>query len=239
MKYVASTSLGKDSLAMILLLIEKHYPIDEVIFFDTEMEFQAIYKNCLRLSKVLAYNSIPFTILKNGTSFEYRAFQKPVQKKEGTLVYGYDWCGGCRRWATTGKLATIKQHYRNKYNNDIIIEYVGLAADEIGRIEKFRRIRSQSIKIYPLAEWGMSEQACLDYCYSFGWNWQENGHELYDILDRVSCWCCTNKNQKEIQNIIKYLPEYWALIKEYEMRCGIPYKGKGCKFYEKAILAEQ
>ena len=127
MKYVACTSLGKDSLAMILLLIEKHYPIDEVIFFDTEMEFQAIYKNCLRLSKVLAYNCIPFTILKNGTSFEYRAFQKPVQKKEGTLVYGYDWCGGCRRWATTGKLATIKQHYRNKYNNDIIFEYVGLA----------------------------------------------------------------------------------------------------------------
>ena len=127
----------------------------------------------------------------------------------------------------------------NIYNNDTIIEYVGLAADEIRRIENFRRIRSHSVKIYPLAEWGMSEQDCLDYCYSCGWNWQENGHELYDILDRVSCWCCTNKNQKEIQNIIKYLPEYWDLIKKYEIRCGIPYKGKGCRFYEKAILSEQ
>ena len=45
MKYIASCSFGKDSLAMVLLLIEKGYPLDEVIFYDTEMEFQAIYNN--------------------------------------------------------------------------------------------------------------------------------------------------------------------------------------------------
>ena len=43
MKYIASVSFGKDSLAMLLLLIEKQYKIDEVIFYDTGMEFQAIY----------------------------------------------------------------------------------------------------------------------------------------------------------------------------------------------------
>ena len=43
MKYVASVSFGKDSLAMLLLLIENRYDIDEVIFYDAEMEFQAIY----------------------------------------------------------------------------------------------------------------------------------------------------------------------------------------------------
>ena len=44
MKYIASVSFGKDSLAMLLKLIENNYPLDEVIFYDTGMEFQAIYK---------------------------------------------------------------------------------------------------------------------------------------------------------------------------------------------------
>lgn len=52
MKYIASCSFGKDSLAMVLLLIEKEYPLDEVIFYDTEMEFQAIYNDRDKLSKI-------------------------------------------------------------------------------------------------------------------------------------------------------------------------------------------
>lgn len=35
MNYVASISFDKDSLAMLLLLLEKKYPIQEVIFYDT------------------------------------------------------------------------------------------------------------------------------------------------------------------------------------------------------------
>lgn len=41
-KYIASVSFGKDSLAMLLMLIEKRYKLDEVVFYDTGMEFQAI-----------------------------------------------------------------------------------------------------------------------------------------------------------------------------------------------------
>lgn len=91
------------------------------------------------------------------------------------------------------------------------------------------------MKLYPLIEWGMTERDCLNYCYKHGWNWKDNGIELYEILDRVSCWCCVNKNQKEIKNIMTYLPEYWERIKEFEERCGVPYKKKGCKYFEKKL----
>ena len=43
MKHIASVSFGKDSLAMLLRLIEENKPLDEVVFYDTGMEFQAIY----------------------------------------------------------------------------------------------------------------------------------------------------------------------------------------------------
>ena len=43
MRRVASISFGKDSLAMLLLLLERNTPLDEVIFYNSGMEFQAIY----------------------------------------------------------------------------------------------------------------------------------------------------------------------------------------------------
>ena len=53
MKYIASVSFGKDSLAMLLRLLEENYPLDYVVFYDTGMEFQAIYNNEAKVVKLL------------------------------------------------------------------------------------------------------------------------------------------------------------------------------------------
>ena len=42
----------------------------------------------------------------------------------------------------------------------------------------------------------MTEKECLKYCYQHGFEWKEASVRLYDVLDRVSCWCCANKNKK-------------------------------------------
>lgn len=55
----------------------------------------------------------------------------------------------------------------------------------------------------------MTEKDCLNYCYKNGYKWLEDGKMLYGILDRVSCWCCANKNNKELDNMWIYLPNYW------------------------------
>lgn len=34
-RYIASVSFGKDSLAMVLLILERGLPLDEVVFYDT------------------------------------------------------------------------------------------------------------------------------------------------------------------------------------------------------------
>ncbi|HEK8692780.1 TPA: phosphoadenosine phosphosulfate reductase family protein, partial [Clostridioides difficile] len=43
MKYVASFSGGKDSAAMLLLILEKRLLLDEIVFIDTGLEFKEIY----------------------------------------------------------------------------------------------------------------------------------------------------------------------------------------------------
>ena len=51
MKYIASCSFGKDSLAMVLKLIELKYPLDEVIFYPPVIEFKAIYTTFQKISQ--------------------------------------------------------------------------------------------------------------------------------------------------------------------------------------------
>lgn len=64
----------------------------------------------------------------------------------------------------------------------------------------------------------------LGILHQRGFFWEENGVRLYDILDRVSCWCCKNKNRKELKAIYQYLPHYWSLLKELQAQIPIPMK---------------
>lgn len=49
--------------------------------------------------------------------------------------------------------------------------------------------------------------------------------DLYDILDRISCWCCCNKNLKELRNIYRYLPQYWRRLCDLQSKIERPFKG--------------
>lgn len=221
MKYVASVSFGKDSLAMLLKLIEFKYPLDEVVFYDTGMEFQAIYETRNQILPLLEAEQIKYTELHPEYEFQWKMFEKPVNGKNG-FHYGYSWCGGRCRWGTTDKLKALE-----KYSKDCV-EYVGLAVDEPERLQKERK----GNKCFPLADWNMTEEDCLKYCYEQGFQWMENGIPLYSILDRVSCWCCSNKNLKELENIYRFLPDYWERLKELQSKTNRPMKGDGKSVFD-------
>lgn len=223
-KYIASVSFGKDSLAMLLLLIEKRFPLDEVIFYDTGMEFQAIYNTRDRILPLLHNHGIQYTELHPPRPFVFDMFDKPVNSKKNGFHYGYSWCGGRTRWGTAAKTHTLDT-YVKKYESKI--QYIGIALDEPKRLD-----RLSEGKTAPLAEWNMTESDALAYCYERGYFWEENGIRLYDILDRVSCWCCANKNLKELRNIRTHLPEYWKRLKCLQERTDRPMKGPGKSVFE-------
>ncbi len=223
MKYIASVSFGKDSLAMLLKLIDQHYPLDAVYFYDTGMEFEAIYNNKEKVAALLQEKKIPFITLHPAKPFLWDMLERPINTRDGSQKTGRGWCGGLCRWGTAEKREAINRQYRT-FGAETIVEYVGIAADERQRIN---RDRAKAVKLYPLIEWDMTEADCLAYCYSNGWNWQENGVELYDMLDRVSCWCCRNKNKKELYNMYTHLPDYWQRLKELQERIAQPIKEYG------------
>lgn len=216
-KYIASVSFGKDSLAMLLLILEKNKPLDEVIFYDTGMEFQAIYNIRDTVIRLLKEKGIKYTELKPKLPFEYVMFEKPVKHRNGTISKGYSWCGGRCRWGTTEKNTIIKKYLKENYNDDYK-EYVGIAYDEPNRI------KDDDKKIYLLYDLKYTEEDCLRYCYSKGYSWEEDGIDLYSVLDRVSCWCCANKNLKELRAYYKYLPTYWNKLKELQSKTERPFR---------------
>lgn len=221
---------------MVLRIIEEQYPLDEVVYFDIGVDFDSIYQNVERIKPILEAYGAELTVLKPKDTFLYTMLEKPVKKRNGKLQCGYKWCGGNCRWGTTLKLEAIAEHNK-KYGDEAIVEYVGIAADEKERINRERN--GNRVKIYPLVEWGMTEADCLQYCYSHGWHWNENGYELYDLLDRVSCKYCRNKNLQELRNIYHFMPEVWQELKDLQDKVGMPYKdGKTIHDLEMRFITE-
>lgn len=215
--HIASVSWGKDSLAMLLLLIDKGYPLDEVVFYDTGMEFQAIYNTQDKMLPLLESLDIKYTRLEPVNPFLYDMLERPVQSRQKGAHRGYGWCGGRCRWGTTEKLKAVDRYAEERS----AIVYIGIAADERSRLVK----RKKPYKLHPLAELGVTEKAALALCYERGFFWEESGVRLYDVLDRVSCWCCCNKNLRELRNVYKYLPEYWNKLKDLQLKIDRPMKG--------------
>lgn len=211
MEYIASFSGGKDSVAMVLKLIELNYNLDEVIFYDTQLEFDCIYKNVLKMKDICNSKCIKFTILKSNNSVYYDMLIRPVNTRNGLPKYGYGWCGGRCRWGTTFKTQSITRYLKGRTYK----EYVGIAFDELDRVKE---------KNYPLVDLKITEKMALDYCYSQGFDWVEDGIRLYDVLDRVSCYCCRNKNLKELKAMYQFLPSYWKRLEGLQSRIDEPFK---------------
>lgn len=211
MKFIASVSFGKDSLAMLILLMKFGLPLDEVVFFDTGMEFDEVYEVRDGILPALKTRGITYTELKPKRPFIETMLNYPHLSRSGEMKSGYGWCGGLCRWGTTEKLRAIEEYCKGS------IQYVGIAKDETARLDRLRRYPN---KRAPLATFGYTEKDALELCYRVGYRWGG----LYEYLDRVSCWCCRNKNLKELANIKKHLPKYFDRLVALEKEIGEPMK---------------
>lgn len=200
---IVSFSGGKDSTAMLLMMIEQNMKIDEIIFLDTGVEFPQMYNH---IKKVEMFINRPITILKSNKSFEYYMFDHIKSRGKNKGQKGYSWSDFRNRWCTSRLKKDVIKKYLKKYKGYNIIEYHGIAYDEPKRIKDTPNIK------YPLYENKITEKKALQYCYSKGFNW--NG--LYEKFDRLSCWCCPLKSIKELKILYNDFPELWKKLKQWD-----------------------
>ena len=208
MKHIVSFSGGKDSTAMLLMMIEKDMPIDEIIFCDTGMEFSAMYRHINRVEK---YIDREITRIKSKKTFEYFMFDHVKKKGKNKGKKGRGWPGSKIRWCTGALKRDISQQYLA--NKKPYTLYIGIAADEQKRILK-KKEKKDIFRRYPLSEWGITERQALQYCYDRGFDWEG----LYKLFDRVSCWCCPLQPLRALENLYLYFPDLWERLKEMDKR---------------------
>ena len=210
-RFIANVSFGKDSTAMVYAIVDHGLPLDEVLYYNTGAEFDAIYDERDRMLPFLASHGIEYTELRPREPFFYSMLARPVRSRATGEVHkhGYGWCGGLCRWGTRLKIDALERYSRGATT------YVGIAADETQRLG-----RLGAGKAAPLAEFGMTEADCLALCYERGHEWMQDGVRLYDVLDRVSCWCCRNKNMRELRAMHDKLPRYWERLVALEDQLG-------------------
>ncbi len=214
---IVSFSGGKDSTAMLLRLMELGEPINEVIWCDTYKEFPAMYRHVERVKAAVKEAGIKFTVLKNEYSFDHYMFDREITRKNSSInekynfPNGFSWAGPRMRWCTrTMKLDVINKHLSALKKKYRLIQYTGIAADEQFRLER----KANSGHIHPLVEWGWTEQMCLEYCYSKGYDWEG----LYRKFDRVSCWCCPLQSLDNLRTLRKEFPDLWEELRQMDKR---------------------
>ncbi len=213
--HAVSLSGGKDSTAMLLLMIERGMPIDMVLYADTGMEFPEMYDHLKKLDDYLfEQRGIHISVLRHPDGFEYLMFDEPKTKPRsvekrirlGISLNGNGWPGIRVRWCT-GALKTklIDKEVKRLKGELGAIHYVGIAADEAWRCKGEK---------YPLVEWGITEAEALQICYDRGYDFGG----LYEVYHRASCWCCPFQRISELRKLRVHHPELWQKLLELDLR---------------------
>ena len=143
--WVLSLSGGKDSTALGLEWLKRHqqdpvtYPLHEVIYCDTGMEFPAMVEHINRLEQIFTGAGIKFTRLKSEKSFEYLMFEYQPKKKNPELQHlkGKSWPTSKVRWCTGElKQKIVSRYFKQLRKQKTVIQLVALAADEEYRLQR-------------------------------------------------------------------------------------------------------
>ena len=206
MKHIVSYSGGKDSTAMLLKMIEKKMPIDEIVYCEVMAtpiigaEYPEMYEYLDKVDEYLMKNiGKKITRIKPDVSFEQQFYTKKKRGKYKGKIYGFPWNLGA--WCNSRlKIATLDKYFKNQDKE--YISYIGIAYDEPKRLARLDRNEKA-----PLAEWEMPESDCLEYI-------KEKGlyNPLYDKLKRLGCWFCVKQSLDSLRIIRKDYPELWNLL---------------------------
>lgn len=210
MKYVASLSFGKDSMAMLIKIKELGLPLDEVIYVDimfdddTSGETPEMASFITKAEKILKEKfNIEVTHLR-GVTFKEQFYKVKQRGKHVGDNYGFPYTIGA--WCNDRlKMQPIKEYMRKQ--KDQIIQYVGIAYDEPERYERL----NHETHIAPLYDLKITEKEAMEIC------------EKYDLLSpiyktsfRGGCWFCPKQRLSQLKWLYQEHNDLWNILRDME-----------------------
>lgn len=212
MKYIASCSFGKDSLAMIIKIKELGLPLDEVIYCDIRFDDEPCSGEMPLMKEFIPKAE---KILKDKFNIEVkhltykRTFKEQFYtiKQKGKHIgdnYGFPYVIGS--WCNSRlKIEPIRKYL--KEIDDDIIQYVGIAYDEPIRYERLNH-KTHIALLYDLK---ITEEEALKICKKY-----DLVSPIYKTSFRGGCWFCPKQSIKQLENLYRNYPDLWNILKNME-----------------------
>lgn len=207
MKYIASCSFGKDSIATVLLAKEHNEPLDEIVY--CEVMFDENISGELPEHRDFIYNvAIPkfeqwgykVTVLRSDRNyssiFNSLITKSRVEDRNGKK-YGFPLSLGC--WVNSRcKIPLIDNYWKNQ--DEQYTQYVGIAIDEPKRLQRLSGTNRTSL----LEKYGYTEKMAKQKCIEYGLL-----SPIYEFTNRNGCWFCMHQKRKELRHLYENHKDLW------------------------------
>lgn len=204
-QHIVSLSGGKDSVAMLLRMIELKMPVDRILFCDTGLEFEGIYETIERINEyTIKKIGVPVETLYSDRNFDdwfygkLKTSHKPenVGKRRGFplfLITCY--------WTRESKFKQMEAICFGNYR------YIGFAKNEKARVEKGSK---KDGYCFPLNDWGWTEEDARQYLIKSGF-----AHQIHTDFNRTGCYLCPKQGEKSLMVLAKFYPHLWNKLISY------------------------
>lgn len=207
MKYVASCSFGKDSLASLVLAIIHGEPLNEAVYcevmFDVNISGEVpehrdfIYERAIPF---LERNGVAVKILRADMTY-LQSFYRVLKKGASAgKLNGWPLCGKCCIQRDC-KLPPIHA-YKKTLGTDVV-QYIGIAYDEQERLARLDGATSVSL----LEKYQKTERDAVEICKYVGLY-----SPIYEFAPRNGCFFCPNAKMRELRHLYDHHPDLWARL---------------------------
>lgn len=213
MKYIASCSFGKDSLAMIIKIKELGLPLDEVFYVDIRFDDEQysgempLMREFIPKAKKILKDKFDIEVkeIKAKTTFKKQFYKVKQRGKHIGDSYGFPYPLGA--WCNSYlKLEPIKD-YLKQFKGEEVIQYVGIAYDEPKRYERL----NHNTHIAPLYDLKITENEAMKICKN-----NDLLSPIYETSFRAGCWFCVKQSISQLRNLYRTYPELFNKLKDME-----------------------